>query len=260
MRAKFLKEVAVSGLPSGPGVNPITTDADLAPLPAVAQRYLRFMAVVGRPRDWSLRMSFRGRFRTKLDGPWAPVTAWQYNSGLEVARIFHMRMRFGGVVPVLARDTYIRGHGRMLGKAFDLITVVDGSGPEFDIGELVTYLNDAINYAPSMLLGPDTSWTGVDDGSFDVSLTDRGTTVKARVFVDRRGAPTDFGTTDRFIALRGRPPVRARWTASVEFGVVNGSPVAVRGQAVWHLPEGDKPYAEFTLVPRSLAFNIPPGA
>jgi len=260
MRAKFLREVAALALPRGPDSASPVTDADLEPLPGAAQRYLRFMGVVGRPRDWSLRMGFTGRFRLKPGGPWAPISVWQYNTRLGPARIFHMRMRFGVVVPVLARDTYVNGHGRMLGKALDLITVVDGSGPEFDVSELVTYLNDAVNYAPSMILGPEAAWAAAGEGSFDVSLTDHGTTVRARVFVDARGAPTDFSTTDRFIALAGKPPQRERWSAPVEFDAVGGRPVAVRGRAIWHLPEGDMPYAEFSLVRESLAFNVPPGA
>jgi hypothetical protein len=228
-------------------------------LPATVQRYLRFMGVVGRPRDWSLRMSFAGRFRTRLDGPWAACTTWQYNTRLDLARIFHIRMRFGHLVPVLARDTYRHGHGRMLGKLLDLVTVVEGSGPEFDIGELVTYLNDAVSYAPSMLLGPEAAWSEGDGGSFDVRLTDRGTTVTARVFVDERGAPTDFSTTDRFIWRPGGPPVRARWTAPIQMGMVDARQVAVRGRAIWHLPDGPKPYADFTLAPGTLAYNIAPG-
>jgi len=260
MRNKFLREVAAAGLPRGPGPSAVVTAADIERFPEPAQRYLRFMGVVGRPRDWSLRLSFAGRFRMKLDGPWAACRAWQYNTRLDLARIFHIRMRLGGIVPVLARDTYLHGRGRMLGKILDLFPVVDESGPEFDIGELVTYLNDAVNYAPSMLLGPEAVWSPVDGSSFDVNLTDRGTTVTARVFLDARGAPTDFGTTDRFMWRSGGPPVRARWTVPIETGMVHGRPVAVRGQAMWHLPEGTKPYADFTLDPASLAFNIAPGS
>jgi hypothetical protein len=39
-------------------------------------------------------------------------------------------------------------HGKLLG----LVTVADGEGREFDLGELVTYVNDAAMLAPSMLL------------------------------------------------------------------------------------------------------------
>ncbi len=255
-----MREVAALGLPVAPDSNPVITDADIVSLPATVQRYLRYMGVVGRPRDWSLRMSFAGRFRLKLDGPWAPILTWQYNTRLDLARIFHMRLRAGRVVPVLGRDTYMRGHGRMLGKVLDLVTVMDASGPEFDVGELVTYLNDAILFAPSMLLGPGTVWSEVDEGSFDVSLTDHGRTVMARVFVDSVGVPFDFSTTDRFMWKSDGPPERVRWTTPVEFGIVSGRPVATHGQAVWQLPEGPHSYADFTLRPESLAFNVPPGS
>jgi hypothetical protein len=50
--------------------------------------------------------------------------------------------------------------------------VNNGRGPEFDIGELVTYLNDLALLAPSMLLAPAVSWGPVDPRSFDLSLTD----------------------------------------------------------------------------------------
>ncbi len=217
------------------------------------------MAVVGRPRVWSLRASFAGRFRFGPEQPWRKVETWQYNSSLDLARIFHMRMLFGPV-PVLGRDTYLHGRGRMLGRALDLVTVVDGSGPEFDIGELVTWLNDAVLLAPSMLLGTATDWSPVDEGSFDVALTDRDRTVRARVFVDGRGAVRDFSTTDRFYAEAGRPPLRARWTTPVEgWEVVDGRPLPTGGRAVWHLPQGDVAYADFRLVPGTMAFDVRPG-
>ncbi len=259
MRAKFLREVAALGLPAGPANDRPVTEAELDPLPATAQRYLRYMGVVGRPRDWSFRLSFSGRFRLRLSGPWAPFVSWQYNTRLELARIFHMRLRAWRVVPLLGRDTYVRGHGRMLGKVLDLVTVVDAAGPEFDVGELITYLNDAILFAPSMLLGPETAWSEVDEHSFDVSLADHGTTVTARVFVDGFGAPFDFSTTDRFMWTGDGPPQRTRWTTPVEFGSVNGRPVTLHGQAVWHLPEGPRSYGDFNLRPGCLAFNVAPG-
>jgi len=263
MRAKFLKELASLGLPLGPGPEAVVTEADLAALPESAQRYLRFMSVVGRPRDWSLRFGWVGRFRPKLDGGWMNCEAWQYNTSLDVARVFHIRIRFGSLVPVLARDTYVRGRGRMLIRALDLFTVEDATGPELDIGELVTYLNDAVLLAPSMLLGPATTWSPVDESSFDVAVTDRGRTVTGRVFLDERGAPRDFSTTDRFCKDPDDPTrgwVRTQWTTPVEgWEMVNGRPLPTRGQAVWHLPEGPFPYADFRIASGTLAYNVRPG-
>jgi hypothetical protein len=157
----------------------------------VVQRYLRFMGVVDRPRDWSFRARFVGRFRLRPRLGWMPAEAWQYSTSSGIARIFVMHLRFARVVPMIGSDTYVNGRGRMLGKLLDRIVVAEGQVPEFDIGELTSYLNDAVLIAPSMLLGPSTAWTAVDDGSFDVTLTDAGRTVTGRVFVDQSAAVRD---------------------------------------------------------------------
>lgn len=62
-------------------------------------------------------------------------------------------------------------------KSLDLFPLADGTGEEYDIGELVTYLNDAVMLAPSMLLTSAVAFAPVDAGSFDVSLSDHGRTV-----------------------------------------------------------------------------------
>ena len=81
IRRKSLRELAPPGLPSGPAIDASTvpvTDADLAPLPEPVRRYLQFMDVVGRPRDWSFRLAFTG-----LPTPLFPVQRgspeWQTN-------------------------------------------------------------------------------------------------------------------------------------------------------------------------------------
>jgi hypothetical protein len=239
---RLVREVTAAGLPIGPEDRVPVTDGDLAGMPEVVQRYLRFMGVVGRPRDWSFRARFAGKFRLRPRLGWMPAEAWQYNSSLEIARIFVMRLRFAGFVPMVGTDSYVQGHGRMLGKLLDRIVVADGQGDEFDTGEFTTYLNDAILLAPSMLLGPATSWQAVDTGSFDVSLFDAGRTVRARVFVDERGAPSDFSTTDRYADLPGGL-VRAEWRTPVrDWTVLDGRAVPGQVAAVWQLPQGPLPY------------------
>jgi len=265
MRRKFMRELGGLDLPRSPGrevnVAPVT-EADLDPLPETARRYLRFMRVVGRPRDWSFRMGFTGRFRRSRNDAWMNCEAWQYNTRLALARIFHIRIRFFGIVPILGRDTYQKGRGRMLIRLLDLFTVGDGTGEPYDIGELVTYLNDGIFIAPSMLLVPEVHWSQVDADSFDIALTDHGRTVAARVFVDRRGAPMNFETTDRFCSdSRDATKVtRCRWTTPIEgWQEIGGRWLPTRGQAVWHPPEGELPYADFTFGRETLAFNVAPG-
>lgn len=262
MRGRFLKELVSAGLPEGPGpVEPVAA-SEIAHLPEPAQRYLRFMGVIGRPQDWSFRLGFTGRFRTKPQQRWMKCEAWQYNNRMALARIFHIRILLGGIFPIIARDTYVNSRGRMLVKLFDLFTVADGKGPEYDIGELVTYLNDAALAAPSMLLVPEVSWSSVDSHSFDLALTHQGRTVAARVVVDETGAPTDFSTSDRFWYNADQPEhlVRARWSTPVAgWETVEGRPLPTAVQAVWHLADGPFAYADFRLSPGTVAFNVSPG-
>jgi hypothetical protein len=263
MRRKLSKEVSALGLAASGRPGAVVAEGELAPLPVAAQRYLRFMGVVGRPRDTTFRLHVRGRFRPRGDGGWLACEAWQVTSQPDVARIFHMRLRMMGV-PIYGRDTYVHGAGRLLIRPLDLFTIVDGQGPEYDMGELVTYLNDAVLLAPSMLLVPGVAWEALGDRSFGVTLTNRGVTVRARVLLDERGAPRDFETTDRFTNdpfEPGRPLVRARWTTPVDgWQAADGRQLPTGGRAVWHLPKGELPYADFRFDPAELAFNVAPGA
>lgn len=260
---KFSHELAALKLAREPvRLAEVITEADLAQLPEPAQRYLQFMNVVGRPRDWSFRLALGGRFRLSGNARWARCSAWQYNTRLGLARIFHLQLRLFGVVPVLARDTYFAGHGRMLVRAADLLTLVDGQGDGFDSGELMTYLNDALLVAPSMLLGPEVKWSWVDTRSFDVALTDHGRTVNGRVFVDERGAPTTFEAERYHSASKDtKQSTLRRWSTPVAgWRLVDGRQRFVRAQAVWHLPSGTFSYADFLPVAGSVVFNVAPGA
>jgi len=256
---RFSAAVRAAALPPGAADAADVTVDDLAALPAAVRRYLGFMGVVGRARDWSFRARFVGRFRLRPQLGWMPAQAWQYNYSPQVARVFVMRVRLAGLVPMTGRDTYLQGRGRMVGKLLDRFTVVDGHGDEFDVGELTTFLNDAILLAPSMLLGPQTTWTAIDADSFSVTLTDAGRSVAGTVFIDDRGAPYDFATTDRYADLPGGL-VRAEWHTPVQsWETVNGRPLPGPVEAVWHLATGPLPYIRGRIVPDSVAFNIAPG-
>lgn len=267
LKTKFMRELATTlGLPARPALEldlAVVGEAELAPLPRAAQRYLRFMRVVGRRRDWSFRLGMTGRFRRSRREPWMKCEAWQYNTRLSLARIFYLQLRLFGVVPVLGRDTYVDGRGRMLIRALDLVTVGDGVGEPYDVGELVTYLNDGVMIAPSLLLTPQVRWSEVDDATFEVELTDHGRSVKARVLLNEAGAPVSFETTDRFYSDPQDPKktTRCRWTTPIAgWQDVGERKLPTRGQAVWHPPEGELAYADFAYDASTLAFNVAPGS
>jgi len=234
-------------------------DDDLAPLPEPARRWLCWSGVAGRPQDIRFEARLRGRFRRGLGQPWMPMDAWQVNALHPIGRVFVMRLDVAHVVPMVGRDTYLAGQGRMVGTLFGLVTVADGAGEPFDVGELTTWLNDAVVLAPSMLLDDRVTWATLDDRSFGVAVSDHGRTVSATVSVDDEGAVTDFATTDRFADLEGGP-VRAEWRTPIDGWTERaGRRLPTRCQAVWHLPDGTALfYVDGTFDDESASWN-PPG-
>ncbi|MFT3924161.1 MAG: hypothetical protein QM778_16620 [Myxococcales bacterium] len=238
------------------------TESALANMPEVVQRYMRFMGVVGRPRDWSVLAHLKGQFRPSPELPWMQAECFQYDNALEVARFFYMRIMFYGVLPVYARDVYLHGSGHMQGKALNVATVVDEKGPEIAIGELVTFLNDAILLAPSMLIGLATTWKQLDADRFEVGLRNESHAVRAQVTVDADGAPRTFVTTDRFLQDPydpAHPLVRAPWSTPIDgYQLAAGRPIPTSAQAQWHLPKGDFAYARLAFEASELSFNVAP--
>ncbi len=242
-------------------VAPVVTDLDLADLPPPAQRYLRWMGVVGAPRVATVHARFRGQIRLKPGQRWMPFDGWQFDAAVPITRLIHMRIAVAGLIPMFGTDTYAQGVGRMHGKLLGLVTVADGEGPEFDLGELVTWLNDAALLAPSMLLIPACRWTAVDDRSFDVTVTDAANVVTARFVVDDDGRLVDFRTDDRWYAGTN-PPTRATWSTPLDgwTTTTDGRPLPTTASAVWHLPEGDFTYVRGAFDPALVEFDRAPSS
>jgi hypothetical protein len=258
LAAAFARELRDAKLPAATRPGQIVDEAAILGLPESVRHYFRFMGALGRPRDWSFRARFDARFRLDA-GRWLRCEVLQYDTRLELSRVFYMQLSLKGFLPVTVRDTYLAGRGKMQAKAFDAVRVASGVGYELDVGELVTYLNDAILFAPSLLLGPETSWREVDASAFDVTLRDGELSVTARVSLDERGAPLDFSTTDRFFEGHDGKRVRTEWRTPVSgWQDVGGRKVPKAAQAVWQLPAGAFAYADFVIDPGQIAFNVPP--
>ncbi|HET7224555.1 MAG TPA: DUF6544 family protein [Candidatus Eisenbacteria bacterium] len=249
-----------------PGAGPrvTVTDAELAGLPDAVRRYLRFMRVPGTRRDRSLAMSWSGRFRLHPRSAWRTCSVRQSNTSQPVTRAFHIRMPASGRWFVTGDDTYARGRGRMRVRLFGRFPLADATGPELDMGELVTWLDDALLFAPSMLLAAPVTWLPVGGSAFDVTLEDAGQRVTVRVTCDAHGAPLEVSTTDRFVRdpyARGAPWVRARWTTPVDgWAIVHNRPRPIGTRAVWHLPQGEFCYVEMDTSSAILEYDADRGS
>jgi hypothetical protein len=106
--------------------------------------------------------------------------------------------------------------------------------------------SNEMTWFPTAFLGDNITWQAVDDCSADVTFTDCGKSVSARIFFDDAGRLTDF-VAQRYRENKGSFTLDTWSTPMTKNGVLGGLNLPVRGQAVWRLPGGDLPYADLEL-------------
>lgn len=245
LRADYARHVA-EGLASAQPRGPAVTEADLAPLPAAIQSYLRLVGVVGQPRPAGFRVTMRGRIRGGPDAPWMPFEAEQHSFFDPPRRNFWMQASRDGL-PVDVLHTYGPDGARMRVRVLSLFPMVDAGGAEFTRTETVTLLNDLCLMAPMGLLDPAISWRELDARTVEASYTVGANTVRATLQFDEAGRLSSFWSDDRpqlaadnvhFTPLRWSTPVSGWQTRG-------GLTLPTAGEARYAAPTGDYAYAEF---------------
>jgi hypothetical protein len=223
----------------------LVTAEMLADLPQPVQRYLTYTGVVGKPWVDSVYLKQTGRFRLAADRPWMPVAAEEWYTTNPPSLLWKARFKMAGLPLLSARDRYEEGHGHMFGKIAGLFTVFDVRGEKLDQGTMLRYLNEII-WFPSAFLGENITWQSVDQNSADATFTDQGKSVTARLFFDDDGRLTNF-VADRYREIGGDFSLDSWATPITKYGQLAGLNLPLRGQAVWHLPEGDLIYADLEI-------------
>ena len=245
-RAAYEREVAARLRPRA-DVD-VLTEADLTPLPAPVQRYLRVTGAIGRPTVRNVRARMHGRIREGPESRWMPFTAEQHNFYDEPARLFYMDASML-LVPVQVLHRYVGARAAMQGKAAALVPVVDMSGPEMTQAETVTLFNDMCIMAPATLVDPAIAWEAVDARIARAAFTNAGHTIRAELSFNEAGELTNFWSDDRRrVSADAHVMTAIRWSTPVgdyrAFGPVR---LASRGEGRWHEPGGEYAYIELEI-------------
>jgi hypothetical protein len=158
-----------------------------------------------------------------------------------------------GLPLVRGEDKYQDGKGNMEIKMLALIPIVNASGEEIDQGSMMRYLNE-MTWFPSGFLGENITWKAIDSRSAEVTLTDRGRSVSAILYVDDEGKLTDF-VAPRYRAVNGTYSLETWSTPMTAFGEFEGLKLPIKGKGVWKLPEGDLEYIELEIT--RLEYDVP---
>lgn len=228
---------------------------ELDRLPSPVQHYLLNAGVVGRPRTKMFQAHFEGRM--KMGGEtdsWRKVEGHQSSfMDSSYTRIFYIKTRMFGIVPVVGRDKYDNGQGNMRIRVMDKFTVVNTLSETMDKSALVTFLNDLM-FFPSAMLSPKVKWEAVSDSSAKATLTDCGKSVSGIFFFNSDHDIVNFVTDDRTYD-NGRGDVRkARWwTPMRKHATFKGIRVPVEGGAEWDFGDRRFFYADFKF--RDIAYD-----
>lgn len=218
----------------------VVTAAELARLPAPVARWLEQSGVVGKPRATSVHLSQSGFLRTSPDGAWMPAHAEQDFAVDTPGFVWRVNVRMLKVLPVLGRDAYSGGEGRMLITLGGLLRVVDASGDKTDQGTLLRFLGEMV-WFPSAALEDYMRWEAIDERSARATMTYAGRSDSAVFEVD------DAGRIVNVSAMRylggGEDARLESWVIPIEaWDTLDGVRIPVRGVVRWQLAAGDFDY------------------
>jgi hypothetical protein len=212
---------------------------DVAALPPPVRRWLESSGVVGRPRVRTVQLDQRGQLRSAASGPWLPARARQWFTVDPPGFVWTVDLTMKGL-PVVGRDSYRDGHGRMLIEGAGFAKIVDGRGPQIDQGTLLRYLAELI-WFPSAALASYVRWDPVDDTSARATMSYAGVTAAAVFTFDAEGRVQQI-SADRYLGS-GDAATLERWSARVQaWRRLNGVVIPVEGVVGWKLKTGDFDY------------------
>lgn len=243
---------------AGLGRPPPITEADLAPLPPLVQRYLRFAGVVGTPRVQGFRARMTGRIRGSATAAWMPFTAEQHNFYGPPRRYFWIEATRSGL-PVDGLHVYGEADASMRIRLLSLIPVVHVAGPQMTRGETVTLLNDACLFAPGSLVDLPIRWREIDAHRVEATYTNGPHTVRAELVFDDSGALVDFRSDDRpALAEDGETLLPQRWSTPIrDYRAMGPYRLAARGEGRYAAPDGEYAYIEIEV--NEVTTEIVPG-
>ena len=160
--------------------------AALAVLPLPAARYFRRALRDGQPMIRSAVATQEAEFF--INGAWRPLTATQHFSAAPPGLVWDASITMAPLVPAFVRDAYVGGQGSMQAAIYGLVSLVNQAGaPELNAGALQRFLGEAVWVPTALLPSPTVSWTGRDELSAVVTLTDHGTSVSLLFEFDDTG-------------------------------------------------------------------------
>ena len=214
----------------------IFTYEQLSGLPEPVQRYFRHVLKDGQPYISYVRLTHDGQFKAGLDKDWTNIEGEQYFTTEKPGFIWK-----GKTSVFTARDMYVADKGRLIVTLFSLYNIVDGSGENFNEGELQRWLAESVWFPTNLLPNERNQWSLIDANSAKLSFKYRAVSFSYIVSFNEVGEIVQMETR-RFIGEENREA----WLCKMaDYKEINGVIVPTRAEVIWKLERGEVSYAKF---------------
>jgi hypothetical protein len=221
------------------------TEEKIKNLPEPIKNYLRKCGYVNQPIIYNADVFWKESFiKLKPEKDWAELTTRQFNSVNPISRIAYMEFK---TMPVTGRDIYRNGQGKMNGKLFNLIPIINGKGKEVSQSSLITIFCEFL-FIPGYILQDYAKWESVDEKTVRATLYEKEFIVSGIFYFDNEGLFSRFETEDRYYTDEKRKYIKTRFSAIIDsYQTKDSKLIPEKVRIVWRLKNGDYEYYKGTV-------------
>ncbi len=207
-------------------------------LPEPVRKYFSHVLKEGQPYISYVRLKHDGFFRPAQGKDWVAIKGEQYFTSNNPGFVWKADTSLFSV-----RDMYINNSGRIIVSLLSLFKVVDGSGPEYDQGELLRWLGESVWFPTNLLPGKFVKWVPIDSRTAELRFVHHGMSLFYIVSFNENNEIVQM-ETKRFMGEDGLKT----WIGRVgDYEEINGIKVPTRIEAIWKLEAEDFSYARFNV-------------
>jgi hypothetical protein len=223
--------------------------AELASLPAPVQRYFKAVLTDGQPIVTAVKLTQSGIFNLGKTAPqWKPFTTVQHFASAKPGFVWDANIAMFPGVPVRVVDAFTGGEGLLRPTLLGLFNMgtIEGKG-EIARGELLRHFAESVWFPTALLPSQGIVWQAVDDTSANATMTDGPISVTMLFRFDDDALITSIYVAGRATTV-GTETVLMPWECRMSnYQTRGGMRVPLTGEALYIMPEGEKPYFKGTI-------------
>lgn len=215
----------------------IITKESIKELPPIVQKWMERSGIIGKEKINFVRLKQKAMMRSKPDGKWMDVDAWQYFRTEEPGFIYKINVNAAPLITMTGRDKYLNGDGNMLIKILGLYTIGDSKGEEINQGTLIRFLSETF-WFPSFAISKYMSWKQIDENTAQATMTYNGKSESIIVTFTPEGDVKQI-EADRYGEFDGKYSKEKWIVVNTAYKIFDGIRISSETEVTWKLKTGD---------------------